>query len=188
VGRLRGWRVARPRAARRARGRGAARARGRGRRAGHEAEGGVERGQGGHARKKKGRGRREREREREGERKTHLRGSKLRRSRLQTLGHHGERERGGRGRGRLLRGRKSNETNGSGGGRGARIGRAGGVGGTRARPGRTGPGWAGPHRGSKPTTRTTTKWNPIANRRFETGRDEHATSDKEMCFGMMQHP
>jgi hypothetical protein len=33
------------------------------------------------------------EREREGEGKTHLRGSKLRRSRLQTLGHHGERER-----------------------------------------------------------------------------------------------
>jgi hypothetical protein len=22
----------------------------------------------------------------------------------------------------------------------------------------------------------------------ETERDEHATSDKEMCFGMMQHP
>jgi hypothetical protein len=56
-----------------------------------------------------------------------------------------------------------------------------------------GPGWAGlgravTHRGSKPTTRTTTKRNPIANQKSETGRDEHATSDKEMCFGMMQHP
>jgi hypothetical protein len=35
----------------------------------------------------------EREREREGEGKTHLRGSKFRRSRLQTLGRHRERER-----------------------------------------------------------------------------------------------
>jgi hypothetical protein len=61
------------------------------------------------------------------------------------------------------------------------------------RTGRTGLGWAGlgragPHRGSKPMTRTTTKWNPIANQKSETGRDEHATSDKEMCFSMMQHP
>jgi hypothetical protein len=44
------------------------------------------------------------------------------------------------------------------------------------------------HRGSKPTTRTTTKQNPTANQKSETGRDDHATSDKEMCFGMMQHP
>jgi hypothetical protein len=40
---------------------------------------------------KKGRGRREREGKGRG--KTHLRGSKFRRSRFQTLGHHGERER-----------------------------------------------------------------------------------------------
>jgi hypothetical protein len=76
----------------------------------------------------------EEEREGEGERegkgrgKTHLRGSQLRRSRLQTLGHHGERDRGGRGRGRLLRGRKSNETKVLGGGGGG--------------AGRTRPGWA----------------------------------------------
>jgi hypothetical protein len=98
------------------------------------------------------------------------------------------RERGGRGRGRLLRGRKSNETKGLVGG--------GAHGEGRGRQGRafwTRPGWAGlgqavTHRGSKPTTRTTTKRNPIANQKSETGRDEHATSDKEMCFGMMQHP
>jgi hypothetical protein len=53
---------------------------------------------------------------------------------------------------------------------------------------RAGPGRAGPHRGSKPMTCMTTKRNPIANRKSETERDEHATSDKEMCFGMMQHP
>jgi hypothetical protein len=56
-------------------------------RAGARAGEGRARGQG----KKKGRGR-ERER-REGEGKTHLRGSKLRRSHLQNLGHHWERER-----------------------------------------------------------------------------------------------
>jgi hypothetical protein len=38
---------------------------------------------------RKGRGRREKE----GKGKTHLRGSKFRRPQLQTLGHHGERER-----------------------------------------------------------------------------------------------
>jgi hypothetical protein len=91
----------------------------------------------------------------------------------------------------LLRGRKSNETKGLGGGGAHGEGR--GARGARAGPGRTGPGWAGlgqavTHRGSKPTTRTTTKRNPIANQKSETGRDEHATSDKEMCFGMMQHP
>jgi hypothetical protein len=53
-------------------------------------------------------------------------------------------------------------------------------------------GWAGPLRGSKPTTRTTqsethdTGFN--RERKTETERDEHAISDKEMCFGMMQHP
>jgi hypothetical protein len=50
---------------------------------------GRARGQG----KKKGRGRARERREGEGRAKTHLRGSKLRRSCLQTLGHHGERER-----------------------------------------------------------------------------------------------
>jgi hypothetical protein len=73
------------------------------------------------------------------------------------------------------------------------MGRAESARGARAGPGRAGPGWATlgqavTHRGSKPTTRTTTKWNPIANQKSETGRDEHATSHKEICFGMMQHP
>ena len=60
----------------------------------------------------------------------------------------------------------------------------------RAGPDRLGLGWVGaePLRGSKPTTRTTIKQTPIANPKTETERDEHATSDKEMCFGMMQHP
>jgi hypothetical protein len=66
-------------------------------------------------------------------------------------------------------------------------GRMGGVG-RQGRAGRAGLGWAGPLRGSKPTTRTTIKQTPIANRKTETERDEHATSDKEMCFSMMQHP
>jgi hypothetical protein len=75
---------------------------------------------------------------------------------------------------------------------GEEEGAHGGVG-RRGRAGRAGPGWAGlgwpgPLRGSKPTTRTTIKQTPIANRKTETERDEHATSDKEMSFGMMQHP
>jgi hypothetical protein len=60
--------------------------------------------------------------------------------------------------------------------------------GRQGRAGRTEPGRARPHRRSKPTTRTTTKQNPIVNRKSETERDEHVTSDKEMCFGIMQHP
>jgi hypothetical protein len=69
-------------------------------------------------------------------------------------------------------------------GRGAR--------GTRAGPGWLGLGWAGPLRGSKPTTRTTQSetHDTGSNRepKTESERDEHAISDKEMCFGMMQHP
>jgi hypothetical protein len=100
----------------------------------------VGREQGDRAGEKKGRGRREREREREGEGKTHLRGSKFQRSRLQTLGHYGERERERWKRERDVTAReKSNETNGSRGGRG----RAHGEGrGHQGRAGRTGPGWA----------------------------------------------
>jgi hypothetical protein len=65
--------------------------------------------------------------------------------------------------------------------------------GARGEQGRAGLGWVGaePLHGSKPTTHTTIKQTPIVNRkprRNETERDEHATSDKEMCFGMMQHP
>jgi hypothetical protein len=76
------------------RARGRAVRRGRGTRLGRAREPGAAREQGRDARvargRKKGGGGRER-REREG--KTYLRGSKLRRSRLQTLGHHGEIER-----------------------------------------------------------------------------------------------
>jgi hypothetical protein len=118
------------------------------------------------------------EREREGE--AHLGDPNSGDHRLQTLGHHGERERGGRGR--LLRGRKSNERKTPG-------GRAYGAG---ARgPDWAGPGQAWPHRGSKPTTHTTTNRNPIANRnpkRDETNTRLTTTSDKEKCFSMMQHP
>jgi hypothetical protein len=63
--------------------------------------------------------------------------------------------------------------------------------GRQGRAGRAGPGRAGPHRGSKPTTRTTTNRNPIANRnlkRDETNTRLTTTSDKEICFSMMQHP
>jgi hypothetical protein len=72
--------------------------------------------------KKKGRGRRQRERQGRGG-ETHLGDLNSSDHRLQTLGHHGERERGGRGRGRLVH----------------REGR-----GRRGRVGRTGPGWATP--------------------------------------------
>jgi hypothetical protein len=62
----------------------------------------------------------------------------------------------------------------------------------RARLDRAGLGWAGPLRGSKPTTRMTQSetHDTGSNRepKTETERDEHAISDKEMCFGMMQHP
>jgi hypothetical protein len=70
------------------------------------------------------------------------------------------------------------------------MGRGRGARGARAGPGQIGPGWArlGHTTDPKPTTHTTTKRNPIANQKSETRRDKHATSDKEMCFGMMQHP
>jgi hypothetical protein len=47
---------------------------------------------------------------------------------------------------------------------GEEEGRMGGVW-RRGRAGRAGLGWAGPLRGSKPTTRTTIKQTPIANRK-----------------------
>ena len=69
-------------------------------------------------------------------------------------------------------------------GRGAR--------GARAGPGWVGLGWAGPLRGAKSATRTTQSetHDTGSNResKSETERDEHATSDKEMHFDMMQHP
>jgi hypothetical protein len=56
---------------------------------------------------------------------------------------------------------------------------------------RAGLGRAGPHRGSKRTTRTTTNQNLIVNRnpkRDETNTRLTTTSNKEICFSMMQHP
>jgi hypothetical protein len=115
--------------------------RGRGRDGAGPATGRARRGQGRGASRGRRREGEEGER-REGEGKTHLRGSKFRRSRLQTLGHHGERERGGRWRGRLLRGRNQMRQMDQGEGGGARMGRAGGAWGARAGPGRAGSGWA----------------------------------------------
>jgi hypothetical protein len=100
-----------------------------------------------------GRGR-GRERRREG---SSPRGSNSGDHHLQNLGHHGrEREMGERDREREVTAReKSNEPNRSGGG--GRMGWAGA-------PGARGPDRARPHRGSKPTARTTTKRSSIANR------------------------
>jgi hypothetical protein len=89
------------------------------------------------------------------------------------------RERGGRGK--LLRGRKSNETMGLGEG-GTRMGRVRGARGAQAEPGRTGPDWVG--RGH--SVGRTPIGIPIANR-DETNTRLNMTSDKEICFGMMQH-
>jgi hypothetical protein len=69
------------------------------------------------------------------------------------------------------------------GGLGARGAQAG-----AGRAGWAGLGWAGPLRGSKTNDErdhyTELKREPKSG----TERDEHSSSDKEMCFGMMQHP
>jgi hypothetical protein len=75
-------------------------------------------------------------------------------------------------------------------------GGCGAQGARRARPGRIGPGWAelgwvGLGRAtSRIETYDTHDPQTGSNRELktETEQDEHATSDKEMCFGMMQHP
>jgi hypothetical protein len=61
-----------------------------------------------------------------------------------------------------------------------------GAGGARAGPGRAGLGRAT----SRIKTHDTHDYQTDSNRELktETERDEHAISDKEMCFGMMQHP
>jgi hypothetical protein len=120
----------------------------------------------GRAGEKKGRERREREREGEGENSP----PGIQIPAISTPNPRapwGDRERWKREREVTAR-EKSNETNGSGEGGGARMGMAQGARGARA-----GPGWAGPQRGSKPTTRTTTKRNLIANRNPK--RDETNT-------------
>jgi hypothetical protein len=71
-------------------------------------------------------------------------------------------------------------------GRGAR--------GARAGPGRTGPGWAGlgwvglGHFADRNPQHARPLKEINRQPKSETERDEHATSDKEMRFGMMQHP
>jgi hypothetical protein len=68
----------------------------------------------------------------------------------------------------------------------------GGVGAPGARgPGWAGLGWAGLGLAtSRIETHDTHDYQTDSNRepKTETERDEYATSDKEMCFGMMQHP
>jgi hypothetical protein len=63
----------------------------------------------------------------------------------------------------------------------------------RAGLGRAGLGWVGLGWGRATSwieTHGTHNHQTNSNRepKTETERDEHATSDKEMCFGMMQHP
>jgi hypothetical protein len=56
---------------------------------------------------------------------------------------------------------------------------------------RAGPGWVGLGRATlRIETYDTHDPQTGSNHepKTETERDEHATSDKEMCFGMMQHP
>jgi hypothetical protein len=68
------------------------------------------------------------------------------------------------------------------------CGRKGHAGPGRAVPGRAGLGWG--RATSRIETHDTHDHQTNSNRepKTETERDEHATSDKEMCFGMMQHP
>jgi hypothetical protein len=71
------------------------------------------------------------------------------------------------------------------------MGGCGAPGARRAGPGQTGPGWVGlGWATSRIETRDTHDHQTELNRepKSETERDEHATSDKEMRFGMMQHP
>jgi hypothetical protein len=72
------------------------------------------------------------------------------------------------------------------GGRMGGFGRQGRAG--RGGPGRTRLGWAGPLRGSKTHDERDHKTDLNREPKSGTERDEHTTSDKEMCFGMMQHP
>jgi hypothetical protein len=76
-------------------------------------------------------------------------------------------------------------------GGGARMGRVEGARCARAGLGRTGPGWAGLGWVTPwVETHDTHNHQSESDRepKSETGRDEYATSDKEMCFDMMQHP
>jgi hypothetical protein len=75
--------------------------------------------------------------------------------------------------------------------RGRGGGAWGGGQGRQGRAGRAGPGWARLGRAtSRIETHDTHVYQTDSSRepKTETERDEHATSDKEMRFGMMQHP
>jgi hypothetical protein len=119
----------------------------------------------GHAGKKKGEGegKREMERERGGELTS---GSKSGDHRLQNLGHHGEREKGGgeevAARENQMRERERRE--------GVRMGDGPG---RRGRAGQSGPGWVGLGRvvAQKPLTRTATEWEPNRETRLSKTRD-----------------
>jgi hypothetical protein len=67
--------------------------------------------------------------------------------------------------------------------------------GAKGAQGRAGPGWVGLGRAtSRIETHDThdpnrdARHDPNREPKTETERDDHAISDKEMCFGMMQHP
>jgi hypothetical protein len=102
--------------------------------------------------------------------------------RLQSLGHHGERE-VGEGEGGCCAGNPNERGRG-----GERMGRGG-----RGRAGRTGPNragldWVGPGHFADRNPRHARPLKEINRHpKSETERDEHATSDKEVRFGMMQH-
>jgi hypothetical protein len=73
------------------------------------------------------------------------------------------------------------------------MGRGGGAPGARgpdwAGPGRAGLDWVGPSHFADRNPRHTRPLKEInLQPKSETERDEHATSDKEVRFGMMQHP
>jgi hypothetical protein len=143
----------------------------------------------GSAQGKKGEGERKREREGEG---SSPRGSKFRRSPSpKPRAPRGERERE-RERWEREGGCCTGELNeGKGPGEGAHIGEG-------TTPGARGPSWAalcraglGRIAGQNPVARTTTDRNPNAkwkSQRDETNTRLNTTSDKEICFGMMQHP
>jgi hypothetical protein len=105
--------------------------------------------------------------------------------RLQTLGHHGERE-VGEGEGGCCAGNPNERGRGGGGAHGEGGGALGARGPDWAEPSR-----AGSHRGSKPRgTHNHRLEDRFANRSpkwGETNTQLNTASDKEMCFGMMQH-
>jgi hypothetical protein len=65
----------------------------------------------------------------------------------------------------------------------------GGGQGRQGRAGRAGGGWVGSgHFADRNPRHDVYQTDSSREPKTETERDEHATSNKEMCFGMMQHP